>query len=161
MAKCFAVRDQKLEIARIGLIGMRIVNFINDAVAQREPKPATGVIRCAQPFLGAGCPARLDSRRAKGQCIVGCSHCSKIRDEVSASKAGTTRMRRAFPLPTTKERGEGQGEGFLVSSIDSATLRLMNPTANARRPRRKQTSEEKQLWRALRAGRFAGSKFRR
>jgi very-short-patch-repair endonuclease len=37
----------------------------------------------------------------------------------------------------------------------------MNPTANARRLRREQTEEEKQLWRALRAGRFAGFKFRR
>ena len=37
----------------------------------------------------------------------------------------------------------------------------MNPTANARRLRRQQTTEEKELWRALRAGRFAGFKFRR
>ena len=37
----------------------------------------------------------------------------------------------------------------------------MNPTANARRLRRDQTNEEKELWRALRAGRFAGFKFRR
>jgi len=37
----------------------------------------------------------------------------------------------------------------------------MNPTSNARRPRREQTDEEKDLWRALRAGRFAGFKFRR
>lgn len=37
----------------------------------------------------------------------------------------------------------------------------MNPTANARRLRRDQTDEEKELWRALRAGRFAGFKFRR
>jgi len=37
----------------------------------------------------------------------------------------------------------------------------MNPTANARRLRREQTDEEKELWRALRAGRFAGFKFRR
>ena len=37
----------------------------------------------------------------------------------------------------------------------------MNPTATARRLRRDQTDEEKQLWRALRAGRFAGFKFRR
>ena len=37
----------------------------------------------------------------------------------------------------------------------------MNPTQNARRLRREQTEEEKQLWRALRAGRFAGFKFRR
>ena len=37
----------------------------------------------------------------------------------------------------------------------------MNPTANARRLRRDQTDTEKELWRALRAGRFAGFKFRR
>ena len=37
----------------------------------------------------------------------------------------------------------------------------MNPTATARRFRREQTDDEKQLWRALRAGRFAGFKFRR
>ncbi len=37
----------------------------------------------------------------------------------------------------------------------------MTPTHNARRLRREQTEEEKQLWRALRAGRFAGFKFRR
>jgi len=37
----------------------------------------------------------------------------------------------------------------------------MNPTANARRLRREQTDEEKELWRALQAGRFAGFKFRR
>jgi len=36
-----------------------------------------------------------------------------------------------------------------------------NPTEVARRLRRNQTEEEKQLWRALRAGRFAGFKFRR
>jgi len=37
----------------------------------------------------------------------------------------------------------------------------MNPIAIARRFRRDQTDEEKELWRALRAGRFAGFKFRR
>jgi very-short-patch-repair endonuclease len=37
----------------------------------------------------------------------------------------------------------------------------MNPTSNARRLRREQTDEEKELWRSLRAGRFAGFKFRR
>jgi len=37
----------------------------------------------------------------------------------------------------------------------------MNRTGNARRLRREQTDEEKELWRALRAGRFAGFKFRR
>jgi very-short-patch-repair endonuclease len=37
----------------------------------------------------------------------------------------------------------------------------MNSTQNARRLRRQQTEEERQLWRALRAARFAGFKFRR
>jgi very-short-patch-repair endonuclease len=37
----------------------------------------------------------------------------------------------------------------------------VNCTSNARRLRREQTDEEKELWRALRAGRFAGFKFRR
>src|SRR5882724_725091 len=37
----------------------------------------------------------------------------------------------------------------------------MSSTANARRLRREQTAEEKELWRALKAGRFAGFKFRR
>ena len=37
----------------------------------------------------------------------------------------------------------------------------MNPISNARRLRHEQTDEEKELWRALRAGRFAGFKFRR
>jgi very-short-patch-repair endonuclease len=37
----------------------------------------------------------------------------------------------------------------------------MSATATARRLRRDQTDEEKELWRALKAGRFAGFKFRR
>lgn len=37
----------------------------------------------------------------------------------------------------------------------------MNQRNNARQLRRQQTDEEKQLWKALRAGRFAGFKFRR
>jgi very-short-patch-repair endonuclease len=37
----------------------------------------------------------------------------------------------------------------------------MNPKTNARRLRREKTAEEKQLWLALRASRFAGFKFRR
>jgi very-short-patch-repair endonuclease len=37
----------------------------------------------------------------------------------------------------------------------------VNPTGNARRLRRQQTRQEAQLWQPLRAGRFAGFKFRR
>src|SRR5437667_10114284 len=66
-----------------------------------------------------------------------------------------------LPLPATKEWGEGRGEGPLVFLCKRAIGRHVNRTANARRLRREQTREEKELWRALRAGRFAGFKFRR
>jgi very-short-patch-repair endonuclease len=41
------------------------------------------------------------------------------------------------------------------------TVFRMNAIGNARRLRRAMTDEEKQMWQALRAGRFAGFKFRR
>ena len=50
---------------------------------------------------------------------------------------------------------------MLARNRSFSILAPMNPTANARRLRREQTDEEKELWRALRAGRFAGFKFRR
>jgi len=49
----------------------------------------------------------------------------------------------------------------LIREPTWAKLWPVNPISNARRLRRDQTQEEKQLWRALRAGRFAGFKFRR
>lgn len=58
-----------------------------------------------------------------------------------------TRPAATLSSPSEGEERAGRGE--------------VNPTAIARRLRRKQTDEEKQLWRALRAGRFAGFKFRR
>src|SRR6476646_1644915 len=66
MAKSLAVGDQKLEIARVRLIAMRVVNFIYDAMAEREPEPAARVVRCAESLLGTGGPTRLNSRAAKG-----------------------------------------------------------------------------------------------
>ena len=50
-------------------------------------------------------------------------------------------------------------QGCFSKSLGYAAL--MNRIGNARRLRREQTDEEKELWRALRAGRFAGFKFRR
>ncbi len=47
----------------------------------------------------------------------------------------------------------------IVTSIP--TLQIMGASGNARRLRRKQTREERQLWNTLRACRFAGFKFRR
>ena len=47
MAKRFAVTYEKLKVTRVRLIDMRIINLVQDAVAQSEPNTATGVIRCA------------------------------------------------------------------------------------------------------------------
>ena len=41
VAEGLAVGDQKLEIARVGGIYIGIVNLVDDAVAEGEPKPAT------------------------------------------------------------------------------------------------------------------------
>ena len=53
VAKRFAITDQKLKVARVRLIDARIVNFVDDAVTEREPKAATGVISGAHAFLRA------------------------------------------------------------------------------------------------------------
>src|SRR5664280_912904 len=71
MAEGLAVTDEKLKIARVRLIHMRIINLIHDAVAQCEPEPAARMISRAQTFLGAGCPARFDAGRAKGDGVSG------------------------------------------------------------------------------------------
>src|SRR5207248_11328863 len=60
--------------------------------------------------------------------------------------------------PTTEEWGEGPLD-FQIKHL--IVRHVIHQTANARRLRREQTAEEKELWRALRAGRFAGFKFRR
>jgi very-short-patch-repair endonuclease len=55
---------------------------------------------------------------------------------------------RAIPSPREERAGRGPGRGAAPKTL-------------ARLLRRNQTDEEKQLWRALKAGRFAGFKFRR
>src|SRR5580698_1168026 len=49
----------------------------------------------------------------------------------------------------------------LILRMEIVTVGAVTSTSNARRLRRAQTPEEKLLWRSLRAGRFAGFKFRR
>ena len=66
VAKCFPVADEELKIARVRLVDGRVVDFVDDAVAEREPEPATCMISGAETFLGAGRPAWLDS---------GCAEC--------------------------------------------------------------------------------------
>ena len=47
VTKAFTISDQELEIARIRLIHSGIIDFINDAVTNSEPKPAARMIRGA------------------------------------------------------------------------------------------------------------------
>ena len=63
--KTFAVGNEKLEIARLRLTGVRIIAFVDDAMRNREPKPAACVVRCSNPFLRAVRPARLRAGSAK------------------------------------------------------------------------------------------------
>src|SRR2546422_4828727 len=63
VAKRFAITDQKLKVASVRLIDAWIVNLIDDAVTQREPEAATGMIGRAHAFFCARSPTRLDSRR--------------------------------------------------------------------------------------------------
>ena len=65
VAKRFAITDEKLKVARVRLIDSWIINLIDDAVTQREPKATTGMISSAHAFLRARSPAWLDSRRTK------------------------------------------------------------------------------------------------
>jgi very-short-patch-repair endonuclease len=62
--------------------------------------------------------------------------------------ANSQTTRRAVPSPCEERAGRGLGRGAAPKNI-------------ARLLRRNQTDEEKQLWLALKAGRFAGFKFRR
>ena len=44
MAKGFAIRDQKLEVASVGCVNRGAENLVDDAVADGKPKSATGVV---------------------------------------------------------------------------------------------------------------------
>ena len=65
VAKRFAIADQELKVARIGLINVRIINFIHDPMTECEPDAATRVIRRANALFRARRPARLNPWRAK------------------------------------------------------------------------------------------------
>src|SRR5918996_1138704 len=63
VAKCFAIADEKLKVARVRLIDPRIVNLVDDPVTQREPETATGMVGRPYSFFGTRSPARLNSGR--------------------------------------------------------------------------------------------------
>ena len=65
VAKRFAITDNKLKVACIWLINAWIVNLIDDAVTERKPEAATGMIGRTHAFFRARSPPWLDSRRTK------------------------------------------------------------------------------------------------
>ena len=66
------------------------------------------------------------------------------------------------PFTPISYQVHGKEAPYIICNAFASDYHLpMNPVPNARRLRRDQTKEEKQLWLALKAGRFAGFKFRR
>src|SRR6266481_3233021 len=67
VAKGFAVSNEELKVTCVGAINVRIINFVDDSVAEREPDATAGVVSGADAFFGAASPARLDSRSAESR----------------------------------------------------------------------------------------------
>ena len=65
MAKRFTIRYQKLKVAGVGLVVVRIIDLIDNAMADGEPKTTAGVVGRSNAFLGTGSPAWLHPGRAK------------------------------------------------------------------------------------------------
>src|SRR5262249_29180856 len=53
MAKCFAIADEELKIAGVRFINVRVVNFVDDSVTEREPYAATRMVGRANAFFRA------------------------------------------------------------------------------------------------------------
>lgn len=79
VAKGAAIRNQKLKIACVGAINIRVVDFVDDAVAEREPDTATGMIGSTDAFFGATRPPRFGARRTKRDELVGWVHAPIIK----------------------------------------------------------------------------------
>lgn len=65
VAKCFPVADKKLKIADVRCVDAGIVDFVDDAMAERKPQPATRMVGSAEAVFSAGRPAGFDSGGAK------------------------------------------------------------------------------------------------
>jgi len=71
MAKAFAIRDKKLEVPGVGRVDGGAEHFVDDAVADREPESATGVVGSTDTFLVGMRPARLDSWSSESCSAIG------------------------------------------------------------------------------------------
>ena len=60
------VGDHEAEITQAGLIESRVVDLVQDAVAEREPDAARGSEGCADAALSAGRPPRRNAGPARG-----------------------------------------------------------------------------------------------
>ena len=90
MAKAFAIRDKKLEVASVGRVDSGAEHFVDDAVADGEPKSATGVVSSTDTFLVGMRPARLDSwpsesRTASGETCCAHNEINFVADRVSSN----------------------------------------------------------------------------
>ena len=74
VTKPFAICDEKLNVARVRLIDVRVVNLVDDAMTKCEPETATGVVRSADALLRTRGPTRLDPRSAKRTVRIGVHH---------------------------------------------------------------------------------------
>ena len=74
MAKCLAVANEELEIARVGTIDIGVIDFVDDTMAQGEPDAATGMVSGADALFGAARPSRLDAGSAESNGIGRGSH---------------------------------------------------------------------------------------
>src|SRR5438309_2105214 len=88
VAKRFTVADEKLKVARVWFVDVWVINLVDNSVTEREPNAATGVIRCADPFLCARSPARFDSRRAKRHWILRWVHLENLAGDCAGMFAG-------------------------------------------------------------------------
>ncbi len=74
-----AVGDDQALVAGAGLVHSRVVDFVQDAVAEREPYPAVQVERGPDAALGARSPTRRDSRPAGGKAFRSVlTHCTVL-----------------------------------------------------------------------------------
>jgi len=111
VAKRFAVGDKKLKVARVRLIDMRIVNLIDDTVAEREPKPATCMIGRTHALFRARSPARLDPGRAKGHRIVRRTHALALDESNPNSKISPKNSTAVTRIVEMMDWGSAPGSG--------------------------------------------------